>query len=245
MKTEYSSDSGFFICFEGTDGSGKSTIARLVYERIRSPQGRVVFLEKNRPTLGAPYAAFHMAKIREILWEYDPDAPLGLLGDSHWLHLIAAWFQAVYHSAILPLVNEGKIVIVDSWHYKYAARFALKGGEIADLSSTVFGSIPKPNRVVLLDVDPAVAAERKGNDLKASESGQLDGVAANNRREGFISYQATVRDMLFASKNDSWARIDTTLLNQEAIVLEVVSWIRRWLPEVDAWALPPELAVRI
>lgn len=221
---------GCFVSFEGTDGAGKSTIARRVFEQVRGDTGDVVFLEKNRPIPTEPYAAFHLAKIREILWEYEPSAPLGVLGDFHWLHLIASWFHATYECSVRPHVEQGRVVIADGWHYKYLARFALKKAPLSVSVEAVFGGIPTPDRMILLDVDPAVAAQRKMGDLKPSESGELDGGVEVDRRRGFISYQTAVREVLLSRATPDWVCIDTTALNEDAIVERAVKSVLDWIP---------------
>jgi dTMP kinase len=93
---------GLFITFEGPDGSGKSTQARMLAERLRS-EGRPV-LESVEPG-GTPIGQ----QIRRIL--LDP-ANRELTPVAELLLMFAARAQNV-DQWILPALAEGKIVISD------------------------------------------------------------------------------------------------------------------------------------
>jgi dTMP kinase len=95
-------DRGVFITFEGPDGSGKSTQARMLATRLRS-EGRLV-LESVEPG-GTPIGQ----QIRRIL--LDP-ANKELTAISELLLMFAARAQNV-EQWILPALAEGKIVISD------------------------------------------------------------------------------------------------------------------------------------
>src|SRR5579864_4709361 len=93
---------GLFITFEGPDGSGKSTQARLLAERLRQ-EGRQV-LETAEPG-GTPIGQ----QIRRIL--LDP-ANQDLRAIPELLLMFAARAQNV-EQWILPALEEGKIVVCD------------------------------------------------------------------------------------------------------------------------------------
>src|ERR1700733_1250968 len=95
-------DRGLFITFEGPDGSGKSTQARMLADRLRG-EGRPV-LESVYPG-GTPIGQ----QIRRIL--LDP-ANKELTPVSELLLMFAARAQNV-EQWILPALDQGKIVISD------------------------------------------------------------------------------------------------------------------------------------
>ncbi len=95
-------DRGLFITFEGPDGSGKSTQARMLAERLRG-EGRAV-VESVEPG-GTPIGQ----KIRRIL--LDP-ANQELTPTAELLLMFAARAQNV-EQWILPALAHGKIVISD------------------------------------------------------------------------------------------------------------------------------------
>lgn len=98
----YGSHLGLFITFEGPDGSGKSTQARLLAERLRRDGYPV--LETVEPG-GTPIGQ----QIRRIL--LDP-ANLELRPIPELLLMFAARAQNVEQS-VLPALAEGKIVVSD------------------------------------------------------------------------------------------------------------------------------------
>lgn len=209
------------IAFEGADGAGKSTIARATYDKVFERNPSLKFIDKNSPPVPSGYAEFHMARIREILWEYPDGAPLEQLGDPHWLYLITAWFHATDHAAIKPLIESGMHCIIDGWYFKYLARFLLKNSVLAEDAITAFTTIRKPDAVIFLDVDPVIAAKRKGT-FRLSESGAYDG-GDNDRLNSFIAYQNRVRSSYQLCGLENCVTIDTTDLSEEAVLDKAVS----------------------
>ncbi|MGY2173308.1 dTMP kinase [Pseudomonas gingeri] len=220
----FSTERSVLIAFEGTDGAGKSTIARATYERICESNPSLRFIDKNSPPVASGYTEFHMARMREIRWDYPDNAPLEQLGDRHWLNLIAAWFQATDHAAIRPLLKAGKSCIIDGWYYKYLARFLLKDTNIADEAAAVFATIRKPDAVIFLDVDPVIAAKRKIS-FRPGESGAYDG-GDENRLNSFIAYQNRVRSSYERCHLINCVKIDTTDLSEEAVLDKAVGAVR-------------------
>lgn len=201
-----------FIAFEGNDGSGKSTTAKLVADQLRDEGHDIFFLDKNCPTFESGYAAYHMGKIREILWDYENDAPLEVLGDRHWIDLIAAWFHGLENCVVMPQLDRGQTVISDGWVAKYLARFQLKDSAIAECANAVFSNVMVPDAVIFLDVEPQIAFDRKPS-TKRSERGELEG--ASKTGNTFVDYQKSVRERLLSIADDSWTYIETSFLNVE------------------------------
>lgn len=142
-----------FISFEGTDGSGKSTQARLLEAHLRQA-GRAVLLV--REPGGTPLAE----RVRALLLGHDvPVSPFAEL-----LLFSAARAQLV-EEAVRPALTAGTIVLADRF---FDSTTAYQGGgrglaDIAwlnDFHHRVTGGLA-PERTFLLDVPPEVAARRR------------------------------------------------------------------------------------
>ena len=108
---------GLFITFEGPDGSGKSTQARMLAERLRG-EGRPV--QESVEPGGTPIGQ----QIRRIL--LDP-ANQELTAAAELLLMFAARAQNV-EQWILPALDQGKIVISDRFTDSSIAYQARGGG---------------------------------------------------------------------------------------------------------------------
>src|ERR1700679_901135 len=156
---------GLFITFEGPDGSGKSTQARLLAERLRGA-GRAV-LESVEPG-GTPIGQ----QIRRIL--LDP-ANKELSATSELLLMFAARAQNV-EQWILPALAEGKIVISDrftdsSLAYQGAGR-GLGWETVLDLDRIACHGLV-PDLTICVDIDSetglARAAGRGSSETRLEE----------------------------------------------------------------------------
>jgi len=169
--------SGRFITFEGIDGSGKSTQARLLAAVLRAKGVDVV---QTREPGGSPGAE----EIRRLLVEGPPDrwsAETEIL-------LFTAARRDHLEKTILPALERGATVISDRFAdstrvYQGAARGELR--ELVDkLHDAVIGR--EPELTFVIDMDPAEALKR-GLARKSGEDRFEDmGEAFQHRlREGF------------------------------------------------------------
>jgi dTMP kinase len=143
---------GVFITFEGPDGSGKSTQARILAERLRG-QGRAV-LESVEPG-GTPIGQ----QIRRIL--LDP-ANKELTATAELLLMFAARAQNV-EQWILPALDQGKIVISDrftdsSIAYQGAGR-ALGRNTVLELDRIACKGLV-PDLTICIDIDTETGLSR-------------------------------------------------------------------------------------
>jgi dTMP kinase len=217
-----------FICFEGLDGAGKTSVSESVCEELRKAGLPVTFVDKKSVEFNHPYLGAHMAALKGILWDYVPDSPIHLLGDHHWLYLVASWFSVLDHCKISPCLAQGQLVIVDNWYYKFLARFRLKTTVQFAHVRACFSAIHKPDLVILLDADPAVAATRKRT-FSASEAGNADGLSGLTTAN-FVQYQNRVRaslDELLSSENV--VRVNTSELSASDVAATVAEQLVRRL----------------
>ncbi len=173
---------GLFLSFEGIDGSGKSTQARLLAEALRT-QGHTVTL--TREPGGSPGAE----EIRRLVLEgatdrWSPETEILLFTAARRDHL---------EKTIRPALQRGEIVITDRFADSTRVFQGLTRG---DLSATVdrlhdlmIGV--EPDLTLLFDLDPAKglsrANARAGTELRFEDMGLAFQTKA---REGFLTLAA-------------------------------------------------------
>ncbi|MAY89546.1 MAG: dTMP kinase [Pseudooceanicola sp.] len=157
---------GLFITFEGIDGSGKSTQARMLHAAL-CERGHDAIL--TREPGGSPGAE----EIRSLVLEGDPDrwsAETELL-------LFTAARRDHLERTILPALAAGKIVICDRFAdstrmYQGLSRGDLRA-KVDQLHSLMIGH--EPDLTLLIDMDPDTglgrALSRKGHEERFEDFG--------------------------------------------------------------------------
>lgn len=142
-----------FIAFEGGDGSGKSTQARLLVERLRAAGHDVL------PTR-EPGGTDVGERLRELV--LDPQyAPIDAVTEAL---IFAASRSAHVRQLVRPALDAGRVVVTDRYvdssvAYQGAGR-DLGTGTVARLNDWATDGL-HPDLTVLLDVDPVTAAARR------------------------------------------------------------------------------------
>jgi thymidylate kinase len=212
---------GRFISFEGLDGAGKTTMARLVAGELSDAGVATRFVERKNGEFPTPELTRRMALLKELIWEYG-DLPLHEYGDEHALFNMASWFSVLDRCKIKPLLDQGCTVIIDNWYYKFASRFRAKPGINFALVKQCFSHLSRPDAVIFLDVSPSVAGGRK-EQFSRGECGNFDGMTGLTR-ENFIRYQESVQiGLLEFAREDEWIRIavdDRSVMEVKAEALD-------------------------
>ncbi len=171
---------GFFVTFEGTDGSGKGTQIDLLVERLRG-EGRDVVV--NREPGGTPIGR----QIRAILLDA---ANTHLQPTAELLLYFASRAQAV-EEVILPALRAGSVVISDRFTdsttvYQGAARGL--GAEVVELLDALSCQGLVPDLTILLDIDLDTSIARAA--ARNAESGSRETRMDEESRE----FHAKVRE---------------------------------------------------
>ena len=176
------SGTGLFVSFEGIDGSGKSTQARLLAERLRG-QGREAVLTRE------PGGSAGAEEIRKLLLtgagdRWSPETEVLLFTAARRDHL---------ERVIAPALDRGAVVICDRFAdstrvYQGVGRADLRC-LVDKLHALTIGR--EPDLTVLIDIDPAAglarAAARGGGEARFEGFGE--GLQAR-LRDGFLALAA-------------------------------------------------------
>ncbi len=178
---------GRFIAFEGAEGSGKSTQARLLAERL----GALLTSEPGGTALGR--------RIRDLV--LDPSSA-GLDARAEALLVIADRAQHVAE-VVRPALERGQDVVTDRFSgstlaYQGHGR-GLDVDELATLSAWASVGL-EPDLVVFLDVPAEVAAARR-----RGRPDRMEGEAAAFHARVAAGYRS-----LAAANPDRWVVIDGT-----------------------------------
>ena len=170
---------GRFITFEGIDGSGKSTQARLLSEHLRGLGHEVVL---TREPGGSPGAE----DIRKLVLEGEPDrwsAETELL-------LFTAARRDHLERTIEPALAVGKMVVCDRFADSTRMYQGLRSGDLRSavdqLHTLMIGR--EPDLTVLIDMDPATGLDRALSRGTGEERFEAFGDALQRKmRDGFLA----------------------------------------------------------
>lgn len=152
-----------FVVLEGIDGCGKSTQAKLLATELEQRGQEVLHLHEPGGTpLGETIRTLILNTNSKI--EIHPRAEA---------LLYSAARAELVHEVLRPALAKGKWVICERYYYSTLAYQGYGLGEDTGLLHSLSAyatEMEKPRRVVLLDVDPALALERVGKNLDRIES---------------------------------------------------------------------------
>lgn len=177
---------GLFLTFEGIDGSGKSTQARLLADHMRA-RGHEVLL--TREPGGSPGAE----EIRKLVLEGDPDrwsAETEIL-------LFTAARRDHLERTINPALAAGKLVICDRFADSTRMYQGLSRGDLRpvvdQLHALMIGR--EPDLTVLIDMDPETGLGRAKGRQGAEERFEDFGLDLQQKmRAGFLELSREYAD---------------------------------------------------
>jgi dTMP kinase len=174
-----------FITFEGIDGSGKSTQARLLAETLRGAGHEVVL---TREPGGSPGAE----EIRRLVLEGDPDR----WSPETEILLFTAARRDHLERTIEPALAAGKIVISDRFADSTRMYQGLSRGDLRPavdrLHQMMIGR--EPDLTFLIDIDPEVGLSRAKGRNGHEERFEDMGLEMQRRmRAGFLALAAEFR----------------------------------------------------
>jgi dTMP kinase len=173
---------GCFLSFEGIDGSGKSTQARLLADAMRG-LGHTVCLTRE------PGGSTGAEEIRRLVLEGEPDR----WSTETELLLFTAARRDHLEKTIRPALARGEVVISDRFADSTRIYQGLTRGDLREtvdrLHDLVIGC--EPDLTVLIDIDPTLglsrAVARAGKEMRFEDMG----IAVQEKaRAGFLALAA-------------------------------------------------------
>jgi dTMP kinase len=158
------------IAIEGIDGAGKSSIAKYLKEELEKRSYRVaLFKEPSNSPWGMKIKSMHLKPEEELE-----------------LFILDRKYDVVNN--IIPALKQKKIVIMDRYYYSTIAYQGALGLDVDEIRKRNEEIAPKPDMVIILDLDPQKAIQR------ISKRGKLD-------RFEDINYLKKVREIFLSMKN--------------------------------------------
>ena len=170
---------GHFISFEGIDGSGKSTQAKVLTKTLEDLGHNVVLTREPGGSIGAE-------EIRRLVLQGDPDR---WSAESEILLFTAARRDHL-EKTILPALDAGKIVICDRFADSTRMYQGLSRGDLRTLVDELHGlMIPRdPDLTVLIDLDPKLGLSRAKSRNTVEERFEDFGISLQEKmRVGFLN----------------------------------------------------------
>lgn len=169
---------GLFITFEGIDGSGKSTQARLLADHLTSKGHEVVLTREPGGSAGAE-------EIRALVLQGDP----GRWSAETEILLFTAARRDHLERTILPALRAGQIVICDRFADSTRMYQGLSRGDLRSVVDDLHARMiqREPDLTLLIDMNPAAGLERalsRGDDDNRFESFGED--LQQKMRAGFL-----------------------------------------------------------
>ena len=163
---------GAFICIEGLDGSGKTTQANLLTEKLRKIHSAVYTAEPSRGKIGAfirkscLYGEKRLSSVVEAL-------------------LFAADRLEHMENEVLPVLNQGRLVVSDRYVYSSLAYQGAAGLSLEWIEKINEHAL-RPDFAIFIDVDPKIVMQR----LKPNKSVMENLATQRKVREVYLKYVA-------------------------------------------------------
>jgi dTMP kinase len=170
---------GHFISFEGIDGSGKSTQAKVLTKTLEDLGHNIVLTREPGGSIGAE-------EIRRLVLQGDPDR---WSAESEILLFTAARRDHL-EKTILPALDAGKIVICDRFADSTRMYQGLSRGDLRTLVDELHSlMIPRdPDLTVLIDLDPKLGLSRAKSRNTVEERFEDFGISLQEKmRVGFLN----------------------------------------------------------
>ncbi len=150
MKINLYKNKAYLIVFEGIDGSGKSTLSKLLKKFLENNNYDVVLLRE-------PSNSKYGKKIREIAKN---KSSIPIQEELNYFIEDRKWNVK---NNILPNLKKNKIVILDRYFFSTACYQGARGLDMKEILTINRNFAPEPDFVFVIDVDVKTALSRINN----------------------------------------------------------------------------------
>jgi len=179
---------GYFITLEGPDGSGKSTITKLLTSYLKDAGYDVV-------TTREPGGTQISEKIRKIILDND-NTKMSYIAEAL---LYAASRAQHVHEKILPALKDGSIVICERFVHSSLVYQGIGRGlgieKIKEINDFAIQGLT-PDITLFFDVDPQRALDRKTQRNKGDRLEREDITFHKNVYEGYLKLKDMFTDQI-------------------------------------------------
>ena len=171
-------EKGYFISFEGIDGSGKSTQIKKLAQFLETLELDVIITREPGGSVGGE-------EIRDLLLRGQVDrwsAETEIL-------LFTAARRDHLERVILPAINDGKIVLCDRFTDSTRMYQGMRGPNLRNLVDMLNEKVINrdPDLTIIIDIDPEISLKRAKSRKTAEERFEDFGVELQVKmRKGFI-----------------------------------------------------------
>lgn len=189
---------GFFIVFEGIEGCGKTTQARMLTRRLSRSGFRVSFVQE-------PGGTATGKAVRRLL-KHRVEVQMNPVTE---LFLFAASRAQLVEGVIRPALNEGCIVTCDRYVQSTLAYQGYGRGldlQVVETVNEVATRGLSPDLIILLDLDVERGLQRKG---KADDRFQRESVEFHSRvRQGYLEMaRSDPERWIVVDADKPWAKV--------------------------------------
>lgn len=200
---------GVLVAIEGIDGAGKTTQIQALEATFARRGWRVV--TSKEPTAG-PWGR----RLRE-------SAQLGRLSPEEELAAFIEDRKEHVSGLIAPALADGRLVLLDRYYFSTIAYQGIRGRDPGDIRALNEAFAPRPDLLVVMDLDPVVALQRiRARGDVANEFERLD--LLRQSRELFLQCVRPGVDVAPGGRRCIAVRVDASRPSSE-ITEQIAAWI--------------------
>ncbi len=208
---------GHFIVFEGLDGAGKSTQARLLVRQLNFKGEESVLVNPSSRIHALYQSLSHSEKT------FPPDLSYVLL------MLTSRVYQA--QTKVAENLRTGKSVVADRYIQTPLVEAMLRKINLGWQNEILMG-LPRPDLIIYVAVSPETAMRRKKSPTVAERGGLM--FPRLSKHDAFVSYESLAMKAYesLCSSNQDWIKIDGDLSIKE-MQQEILGVVERRLGLVE------------